>query len=320
MATATARAVRFDRYGDRNVLYVADIDMPRPGADEVVVEVRAAAINPGEAAIRSGALHDLFPATFPSGEGSDLAGVVTAVGPGVGDFAVGDEVLGFSFQRSSHATHAVVPVQQLIRKPAQLSWAAAGSLYVVGATAYAAVRAVDPRPGETVAVSAAAGGVGSLVVQLLTLRQARVLGIAGPGNADWLRARSVTPIPYGDGLADRLRAAAPNGIDAFIDLFGPDYIQVAVDLGVAPQRIDTIISFAKAAEVGAKTEGSTDASTREVLAEIAELIASGALEFDIAATYPLDRVADAFEELEKRHTHGKIVLLPNGSGSSSVHG
>ncbi|ETB54827.1 NADPH:quinone reductase [Mycobacterium avium subsp. paratuberculosis 10-8425] len=155
--------------------------------------------------------------------------------------------------------------------------------------------------------------MGSLVTQLLVLRRARVLGIAGPGNADWLRAHGVVPIAYGDGLADRLREAAPDGIDAFIDLFGPQYVQLAVDLGVPPERIDTIISFEKAAEVGAKTEGSAEASTPEVLAEMADLIVSGALEFDIAATYPLDRVADAFAELEQRHTHGKIVLLPTDS-------
>ncbi|OCB37992.1 NADPH:quinone reductase [Mycobacterium malmoense] len=311
MAAAPARAVRFDRYGGREVLYIADVDMPAPGPGEVVVEVRAAGINPGEAAIRTGAMHEMFPATFPSGEGSDLAGVVTAVGDGVTEFGVGDEVLGFSFRRSSHATHVAVPVGQLIRKPPQLSWEAAGSLYVVGVTAYAAVRAVAPQSGETVAVSAAAGGVGSLVVQLLVLRQARVLGIAGPGNADWLRAHGVTPVPYGDGLADRLREAAPNGIDAFIDLFGPEYVQLAVDLGVAPERIDTIISFQKAGEVGAKTEGSAEASTPEVLAEMAGLIVSGAIDFEVAATYPLDRVADAYAELEQRHTRGKIVLLPN---------
>jgi NADPH:quinone reductase-like Zn-dependent oxidoreductase len=313
MTASGARAVRFDRYGDRDVLYVADVDTPSPGPGEVVVEVRAAGINPGEAAIRTGAMQDMFPATFPSGEGSDLAGVVTAIGPGVTEFSVGDEVLGFSFRRSSHATHTAVPVNQLIPKPPQLSWEVAGSLYVVGATAYAAVRAVDPKPGETVAVSAAAGGVGVLTVQLLLLRKARVLGIAGPGNADWLRAHGVTPVAYGGGLADRLREAAPDGIDAFIDLFGPDYVQLAVDLGVAPERIDTVISFEKAGEVGAKTEGSVDASTPEVLAEIADLIASGTIDFEVAATYPLDRVADAFEELERRHTRGKIVLLPNGS-------
>ena len=313
MTAATARAVRFDQYGGREVLYVADIEMPTPGPGEVIVEVRAAGINPGEAAIRSGAMHEMFPATFPSGEGSDLAGVVTALGQGVTAFSVGDEVLGFSFTRSSHATHTAVPVDQLIRKPPQMSWEVAGSLYVAGATAYAAVRAVAPQPGETVAVSAAAGGVGSLAVQLLVLRRARVLGIAGPDNADWLRAHGVIPIPYGDGLADRLREAAPDGIDAFIDLFGPEYVQLAVDLGVAPERINTIISFQKAGEVGAKTEGSVDASTPEVLTEMANLIVTGAIDFEIADTYPIDRVADAYEELEKRHTRGKIVLLPGSS-------
>ncbi|CPR12944.1 zinc-binding dehydrogenase [Mycobacterium bohemicum DSM 44277] len=316
MTAAKARAVRFDRYGGRDVLYVADIEMPSPEAGEVVVEVRAAGINPGEAAIRVGALEEMFPTSFPSGEGSDLAGVVTAVGPDVTEFAVGDEVMGFSLRRSSHATHTAVPVGQLIRKPRELTWAAAGSLYVVGVTAYAAVRAVDPRPGETVAVSAAAGGVGSLVVQLLVLRGAVVLGIAGPRNADWLRNHGVIPVPYDRdmrALAQRLRQASPDGIDAFIDLFGPDYVQLAVDLGVAPERIDTIISFQKAAEVGARTEGSAEASTPEVLAEMAGLVATGAIDFDVAATFPLDRVADAFALLEERHTHGKIVLLPTSS-------
>jgi NADPH:quinone reductase len=313
MANPQTRAVRFDSYGGPDVLYVTDIERPEPGAGEVLVEVRAAGINPGEAGIRTGALHEQFPATFPSGEGSDLAGVVIELGDDVSEFAVGDEVLGFSFQRSSHATHASVPVDQLIHKPAELSWEVAGSLYVVGATAYAAVRAVAPQSGETVAVSAAAGGVGSLVVQLLALQGVRVLGIASSANAEWLRAHGVEPVEYGDGLAARLQQAAPDGVDAFIDLFGPDYVQLAVDLGVPPERINTIISFAKAAEVGAKTEGSAEASTPAVLQEIADLIASGALDFDVAASYPLDRVVDAFEELEQRHTHGKIVLLPQSA-------
>lgn len=313
MASTHTRAVRFDNYGGREVLYVADVDRPVPSAGEVVVEVRAAGINPGEAGIRSGALQEIFPSTFPSGEGSDLAGVVVEVGDGVTEFAVGDEVLGFSHQRSSHATHTAVPVDQLIPKPAELSWEQAGSLYVVGATAYAAVRAVAPQAGETVAVSAAAGGVGSLVVQLLSRRGVRVLGIASAGNAEWLRAHGADPVEYGDGLAERLRQAAPDGIDAFIDLFGPQYVELAVDLGVAPTRINTIIAFAKAAEVGARTEGSSEASTQAVLHEIADLVANGEVELDIAATYPLDRVADAFAELEQRHTHGKIVLLPQQS-------
>ena len=305
-----ARAVRFDRYGDREVLYVAEVEVPEPAAGEVVVEVRAAGINPGEAAIRRGALQERFPATFPSGEGSDLAGVVRSASDGVTDFAVGDEVLGWSWQRSSHAEYVAVPVTQLIRKPAALSWEVAGSLYVVGCTAYAAVRAVGAGASDTVAVSAAAGGVGTVVTQLLRIKGASVLGIASASNHDWLVAHGAIPIDYGDGLADRLASAAPNGINAFIDLFGPEYVQLAVDLGVPADRIETIISREKAQEVGALAEGSGDASTTEVLAEMADLVASGQIEIPIAATYPLEKVRDAFAQLEERHTRGKIVLVP----------
>jgi NADPH2:quinone reductase len=305
-----ARAIRFDHYGDREVLYVADVAVPEPALGEVVVEVRAAGINPGEAAIREGALEESFPATFPSGEGSDLAGVVSAVGEGVAEFAVGDEVLGWSWRRSSQAEFVAVPITQLIRKPASLSWEAAGSLYVVGCTAYAAVRAVGAKQGDTVAVSAAAGGVGSVVVQLLHSKNATVLGIASPPHHEWLAAHGAIPISYGSGLEQRLRAAAPNGIDAFIDLFGPQYVQLAVDLGVAPDRIETIISRAKANELGTKAAGSGDASTTDVLSQMAELVASGQIEIPIAATYPLEKVRDAFAELEQRHTNGKIVLIP----------
>jgi NADPH:quinone reductase len=305
------RAVRFDRYGDRDVLYVGDVAVPEPAVGEVVVEVRAAGINPGEATIRSGALDAVFPATFPSGEGSDLAGVVSSVGDGVAEFAVGDEVLGWSWRRSSQADYVAVPVTQLIRKPARLSWEVAGALYVVGCTAYAAVRAVDAKPGDTIAVSGAAGGVGSVVVQLLRTKGATVLGIASAANHQWLATHGVIPISYGDGLAERLQAAAPNGIDAFIDLFGPQYVQLAVDLGIAKERIETIISREKAQELGTKAEGSGDASTTDVLSQMAELVASGQIEIPIAATYPLEKVRDAFAELEKRHTHGKIVLIPS---------
>ena len=309
MTKAGSRAVRFDRYGDRSVLYVADVPIPAPGPGEVVVEVKAAAINPGEAAIRRGALADRFPATFPSGEGSDLAGIVSAVGDGVGEFAVGDSVLGVSFRRSSQATYVSVPISQLIHKPPELSWEVAGSLYVVGCTAFAAVRAVDPKRGETIAVSAAAGGVGTVVVQLLGLHGSHVLGIASEINAQWLRAHGAVPVSYGDGLAERLRSAGSN-IDAFIDLFGPEYVELAVELGIPRDRIETIASFEKAQELGVKAEGSATASTPEVLTEMANLVASGAVEIPIAATYPLDRVADAYAELEQRHTRGKIVLIP----------
>ena len=244
LTVVAMRAVRFDRYGDRDVLYVADVDVPEPAAGEVLVEVRAAAINPGEASIRKGLLDERFPATFPSGEGTDLAGVVTAVGDGVSEFAPGDEVLGWSWQRSSHADYVTVPASQLVTKPEGLSWEVAGSLNVAGATAWAAVAAVEPQPGETVGVSAAAGGVGSIAVQLLRMRGARVIGIASAANHAWLLAHDVIGVEYGDGLEARVRDAAPDGLDAFVDTFGPEYVDLALALGVAPERIDTVTAFA----------------------------------------------------------------------------
>ncbi len=305
-----AKAVRFDGYGGVDVLYVADVDIPSPAAGEVVVKVQAAGINPGEASIRKGLLDAVFPATFPSGQGSDLAGVVHQLGVGVTGFSLGDEVLGWSWQRSSQAEYVSVPAAQLIPKPPALSWPVAGSLYVVGVTAYAAVRAVSVQPGETVVVSGAAGGVGTIVTQLLKVKGAQVIGIASEPNHAWLRSHGVTPVSYGDGLEERILALAPNGVDAFIDLFGPDYVRLAVALGLPRDRIETIIAFDAAKEYGTQAAGSGDASTTEVLAEIAGLVASGEIEVPIAATYPLEKVEDAYEELEKRHTRGKIVLIP----------
>jgi NADPH2:quinone reductase len=305
-----ARAVQFDSYGDVDVLHIAQVPVPTPATGEVVVAVRAAGINPGEAAIRKGLFDNGSPGDFPSGQGSDLAGVVSAVGAEVSGFAVGDEVLGWSWRRSSQADYVQVPADQLIAKPAALSWEAAGSLYVVGATAWAAVTAVDPQPGETVVVSAAAGGVGTLVVQLLKLRGASVIGIASPANHAWLESHGVVPVAYGDGLPANILAAAGGAVDAFIDLYGPEYLRLAVDLGVPRGRIETIISFAAAQELGTKADGSTEGTSVEVLTEMAELVASGRIELPIAAGYPLDAVREAYAELEKRHTRGKIVLIP----------
>jgi NADPH2:quinone reductase len=304
------RAVQFDEYGGLDVLTVRDVEVREPGKEEVVVEVKAAGINPGEAAIRTGALHDRFPATFPAGEGSDLAGVVKEVGIDVVGFAPGDEVLGWSWERSSQAELCVVPADQLIAKPTDLSWEEAGALYVVGVTAFAAVRAVDISEGDTVVVSAAAGGVGTITVQLLKVKGANVVGLASESHHDWLREKGVTPVTYGEGVLERILEATPQGIDAFIDLYGPEYVELAVELDVPPEKIETIIAYEKAQEIGAKSEGSGDATSPEILGEMAELVASGKIEVPIAATYPLDEVREAFEQLEDRHTLGKIVLLP----------
>ncbi len=304
------RAVQFDEYGGLDVLQVREIEVEPPGKEEVAVEVKAAGINPGEASIRKGLLAERFPATFPSGQGSDLAGVVTAVGIDVTGFAPGDEVLGWSWDRSSQAELCVVPADQLIRKPTDLSWEAAGALYVVGVTAFAAVRAVDAGEGDTVVVSAAAGGVGTIAVQLLKVKGANVVGLASEAHHDWLREKGVTPVAYGEGVIERILEATPQGIDAFIDLYGPEYVELAVELDVPPEKIETIIAYEKAQEVGAKMEGSADATSPEILGEMAELVAAGKIEVPIAATYPLDEVREAFEQLEDRHTLGKIVLIP----------
>jgi NADPH:quinone reductase-like Zn-dependent oxidoreductase len=305
-----AKAVRFDQYGDVDVLYLADVPVPTPGPGQVLVQVVATSINPGEMAIRSGAMHEMYPGSFPSGEGSDFAGRVVSFGAGVADVSEGEEVIGYSLERSAHAEYVLVPADQLTPKPAGVSWEAAGALYVAGATAYAAVSAVGLREGDTVVVSGAAGGVGSLAIQLARRAGARVIGIAGAGNADWLREQGVEPVTYGDGLADRLRAAAPDGVDAFVDTFGDGYVALALELGVAADRIDTIIDFQAAAEHGVKADGSMAATSASVLAELAALLADGSLTIPIAATYPLDQVRAAYTELADRHTRGKIVLKP----------
>lgn len=307
-----SKAVRFDRYGDVDVLEVRDVPRPVPADGEVLVEVRAAGINPGEAMIRQGYLEDRWPAVFPSGEGSDLAGVVVEIGTGAEGFEVGDEVLGFSLRRSSHAEFVTVPVDQLAKKPAGVSWGVAGSLYVAGTTAYAAVRAVALEPGDVVAVAGAAGGVGSIAVQLAARAGATVLGIAGRSNDEWLKSLGVIPVNYGDGLAGRLRAAAPEGrVDALLDFFGGGYVAMAVDeLGIAPQRVDTVIDFAAIEQYGVLGAGSADASTAAVVAELAGLVAAGELEVPIARVYALDDVREAYRDLEQRHTRGKVVLAP----------
>ncbi|HEY3505766.1 MAG TPA: NADP-dependent oxidoreductase [Actinocatenispora sp.] len=304
------KAVRFHGYGGIDVLRVEEVERPTPGPGQVLVEVRAAGIQPGEVMIREGARHGRWPATFPSGQGSDLAGVVAEAGPEVRGFAVGDEVLGFTHARASHAQFVVADDVNLVARPDGLPWDVAGSLYVAGTTAYATVFAVDPGPTDTVVVSGAAGGVGSLAVQLVRRRGTTVIGLASEPNHAWLREHGVIPVAYGDGATERIRRAAGRNVDAFIDTFGDGYVELAVELGVRPERINTIRDWQAAARVGARTYGEGSAACAVVLGEIARLAARRELDVPIARTYPLERVRDAFRELERGHTHGKIVLRP----------
>jgi len=304
------KAVRFDNYGGPEVLEVREVDDPQPGAGEVLVRVKAASINPGEIAIREGYLHERWPASFPSGEGTDFAGTVEALGDGVDGFAPGDPVIGWTESRASHAELVLAPAGQLTAKPEQLSWEVAGSLFVAPMAAYACVEAVAPKPGEVVVVSAAAGGVGSIAVQLARRTGATVVGLASERNHAWLSDHGVIPVTYGDGQAERITQAAGGRPDAFIDTFGGGYVDLALELGIPLERINTIADFEAVARLGVSAEGTHAIATREILAELAGLVASGELEIPIAATYPLSEVRAAFEDLAQRATHGKIVLIP----------
>jgi NADPH:quinone reductase-like Zn-dependent oxidoreductase len=304
------QAVRFEHYGDVDVLQVVDVPRPTAGYGQVLVRVKAAGINPGEAAVRAGLVHARWPATFPSGQGSDLAGVVDEIGDGVTGVAVGDEVIGFTHDRASQAELVAVDAGHLTRRPPGVPWEVAGALFVVGTTAHAAVGAVAPQKGDTVVVSGAAGGVGTIAVQLAGLAGARVIGLASEPHHGWLRDHGVVPVAYGDGVADRIRAAAGGHVDAFIDTFGGGYVDLAISLGVAPDRVDTIIDWAAAERHGVKTDGNMVGARPEVLAELADLIDTGRLEVPIARTYPLAEVREAYREIERRHTLGKVVLVP----------
>jgi NADPH:quinone reductase-like Zn-dependent oxidoreductase len=305
------KAVRFDEYGGIDVLAVRDVPRPVPGPGQVLVAVRAAGINISEAKIREGIVREIFPATFPSGEGSDLAGVVEEVGVGVTGVAVGDEVIGFTNNRASHAEYVLVEAANLTPKPAGVSWEVAGALFVAGVTGFATVRAVSPTAGETVVIAGAGGGVGVFAVQLALRTSVRVVALASERHHAWLRERGAVPVTYGDGVRERITAAADGTrVAGFIDLVGDGYVELALELGIARDRIDTIVDFTAIGMYGVKGEGGAAAASAATLAELAAAIAAGDLIVPIQRTYPLDEVRAAFTELEAGHVAGKIVLVP----------
>lgn len=275
-----AHAVMFSSYGGPDVLDVVETSIPAPGAGEVVVRVVAAGLNPVETSIREGRFENEWPARFPAGQGSDFAGFVHTVGGGVTDWSPGDEVMGHTV-RGSQAEYVVVPAEHIIRKPERLSWEVAGSLYIAAANAWAAVQNANPKPGMTVLVHAAAGGVGGIAAQLAKLRGATVIGTASPEHFDHLRQIGVIPVAYGPGLEERLARVAPHGIDAELNHLGDD------SLANVP---------------------STDTTDTTVLQKVAGMVADRQIVVPVAAIYPLAKVREAYRELETGHAHGKIVL------------
>jgi NADPH:quinone reductase-like Zn-dependent oxidoreductase len=299
------RAVRFDRFGVPAVLYLTEVPLVEPGPGEVRVRMRAAGLNPVDSKLRRGTSRST--AVPAAAAGRELAGVVEAVGPGVQRLVAGDEVFG-TIPTGAFADAVTVDEAFFAKRPGAVPAEVAGGLALAGQTAWDALGSQPLEAGQTIVVSAAAGGVGSILTQLAVLRGLRVIGTASDANADWLRSVGVIPVRYGDGLAGRLHEAAGNEqIAAVFDLHGPETIQAALHLGVAPDRINTNATDPEPYGVRRVGRGPTSIPT---LDRLAALVAEGALTVPIAAAYPLARVREAFQLLEAGHLRGKVVLVP----------
>lgn len=299
-----ARTVRISRYGGVEVIEVVSVPKPTAEPGEIVVQVIAAGINHIEAYIRDGRFRDEIDATFPHGQGSDFAGIVVERGHGVTTIAKHADVIGHAVL-AAQADYVVVPVDAVIPKPANLEWEVAGGLYLASVTADEILRTVNVGAGDTVVVNAAAGGVGSLETQLARIRGAKVVGTCSARNFDYLRSVGVKPVLYGEGIVDRMREAAPQGVTAYIDNFGGDALALAAELGVAASRVATS-DHRKAVELRAIT-ATGDYGMRAV-EQVAKLLSDKQLSILISGFYPFDQVREAYDDLDKRHSRGKVVL------------
>ncbi|MEV6790749.1 NADP-dependent oxidoreductase [Streptomyces sp. NPDC051320] len=306
-----SRAVVHQTFGGPEVLELRDVPEPHAGPGEVRVRVAAAGLNPMDWILSSDPeAAAMFGVTVPSGFGFDFAGVVEEVGAGADGFAVGDRVHGGALAKAA-ADFVVMktPTQApdaLFRTPDGISDEVAATLPVAGLTAAAALAAIGLRPGDTLLVGGAGGGVGVFAVQLAKLAGARVLGTASEGTFDFLRQLGAEPVAYGPGLADRVRALAPGGVTAATDLFGTETAETALALGVPPERISTIAAGPNPPG-GARATGGADARPGD-MQRITDAILAGRITVPIAATFPIERVRDAVTLQAGRHTHGKIVL------------
>ncbi|MFF5553861.1 NADP-dependent oxidoreductase [Streptomyces olivaceoviridis] len=301
------RAVRFTRYGGPEVLDIVDVPRPEPAEGQMLVQVVVASLNPAEVGIREGAFAQIWPAEFPMGQGHDFSGVVAALGPGVTEFEVGDPVIGFA-PRAAMADYTVIDASGAAKMPTGIDFASAATIPASGATGWAGVNAVNPGEGETVFVSSASGGAGVFTVQLARLQGARVIGGTSPVHADRLRELGVEPVSYGPGLRERLRKLAPHGIDAVIDTHGGGYVDLAVDLGVAPRRINTIADYAAVQRHGVRSQGNGDAMVPEIWEALQDLVVKDQLVVPIESEYPLEDVRRAYIDVATRHGFGKRVI------------
>ncbi|WP_037363047.1 NADP-dependent oxidoreductase [Amycolatopsis orientalis] len=305
-----SRAVQFESFGGPEALRVREVPVPQAGPGQIRVRVTAAGLNPMDWFMTSDAeTAARFGLSLPCGFGTDYAGVVDQLGDGVREFAVGDRVFGGALSRAV-ADHVVVDVAGTIavggeahRTPDGLDDRTASALSIAGCTAAAALAVVDPGPDDTVLIGAAGGGVGVFAVQLARLAGARVIGTGSESSAEALRALGAEPVAYGDGLADRVRALAPGGVAAAMDLHGTDTVQAARELGVPDERITAI-----AAQVDGITPANGANAAPGTLEKIAGLVAEGRLRVPIARSFPVEDIQAAVELQKGRHVHGKVVI------------
>lgn len=306
----TMKAVVYRSYGGPEVLEIADLPEPKMIQDSVLVQVRAASINPADIALRAGVMDHALEAFFPVIPGWDIAGVVEESGPGAAEFAPGDEVIGYVRENllrahGGYAEKIAADVRTLVRKPGNLSWAEAASLPLAGLTSYqAVVHALNVSAGETLVVHAAAGGVGSLAAQIGVARGARVIGTASEVNHEYLRSVGVEPVRYGQDVAARIRALAPDGVDAVLDVAGRGVLATTTAIGKTDVRAASV------------THDTTHPGTIQVfgrhnvddLRAVVTLAAEGRLNVRVAATFPLERVSEAEAMVASKQIPGKIVL------------
>ncbi|MBX4177914.1 NADP-dependent oxidoreductase [Streptomyces geysiriensis] len=300
------KAIVFDTFGGTEVLHEAEVEIPQPGAGQVRVRVRAVGVNPVDGKIRSGSMEHIFPTTLPAVPGGEIAGVVDAVGEGVDRLKVGDEVLGWS-DTGSYAEYALAAAAVLARKPAGLDWTHAVALPVAGDGADRALDLLGVKAGETLLIHGASGALGTVAVQLAVARGARVIGTAGPANQDYLASLGATALVYGEGLVERVRALAPDGIDAVLDAAGKGALEDSITLRGGTNRIVTTADF-RARELGVVFSEGPQRRSAARLAELARQAADGTLVTTVGATHPLSEAARAQRASDAGHSRGKLVL------------
>ncbi len=300
------KAAAFTEPGGPEVLRVLELEEPHAGPGEVRVRVKAAGVQPYDAAVRAGWEPAGVDMRWPRVPGNEFAGVVDEAGSGGTGLVAGDEVLGFTAVRA-YAEYIVVPAENVTPKPADMPWEVAGGFTAGTQTAYLALDHLRVARGETLLIHGAAGSVGTAAVQLAVLRGAKVIGTASEANQDYVRSLGATPVVYGDGLADRVRALAPSGVDAALDGAGGVALDISLELIPSPDRVLTLVDHGRAEELGVQLVSGTRSAER--LGMLAALYAKGELRFLVRRTYPFTEAAAAHREIETGHGRGKVVLV-----------